>query len=560
LTRRKSATPWNGRLESGRYVAVLALATFLTATVPMTAADYSAIPAKLETIIRDEMREWGIAGVAVALVDDQRLVYAAGFGEAKRDSIFRCGSISKLFNALAVMQQVETGKLDLDAPLERYGEGLLPLNPFADRPPVTLRQLLSHRSGLQREAAVGGYLDGSEPSLAATVASVTSGVLATRPTEKTRYSNLGPSIAGHIVERVTGQSFPAYQADHVLAPLGMTDSAWTLAKAKRSRMVISHMRVADGHGGWTRRDTPLFDLGTIPAGNLYTTAPDLARFVSALAASGAGLVKPATLAGMWRPQFTTDTNGFGLGFMVGTHRGHRTIGHNGAVYGHSSSLVLLPEEKLGVVVLANEDIVNGRVHRISNAALDLLLEAARGEPPAAPVADAEAGKLADFTGDYESQSYWARLELRDGRLVGDLSGQRTKFTPIGALKFVADSHLEDATPVKFERDSDGRIASFTLGAQKYARVLAGQPALAADWRPFLGSYGPALIPIVISERHGHLYAMTENMVDYRLTPVNRNVWALPPGMYVDEHVVFLTGRSGRPQAINFANMVLARRR
>src|SRR4029434_2277746 len=94
-------------------------------TLPMSAADYSAIVPKLETVIRDEMREWEIGGVAVALVDDQKAVHAAGYGEARRDSIFRVGSISKLFNAIAVMQQVEAGKLDLDAPLERYGAGLL---------------------------------------------------------------------------------------------------------------------------------------------------------------------------------------------------------------------------------------------------------------------------------------------------------------------------------------------------------------------------------------------------------------------------------------------------
>src|SRR5262245_44849412 len=102
---------------------VLTLTAGLIATIPMRAADYSAVPAKLEAVIREEMREWNIGGVSVALINDQQLVYAAGFGEAKRDSIFRCGSISKLFNAIAVMQQVEAGKLDLDAPLETYGDG-----------------------------------------------------------------------------------------------------------------------------------------------------------------------------------------------------------------------------------------------------------------------------------------------------------------------------------------------------------------------------------------------------------------------------------------------------
>ena len=538
----------------------LAFCVLLFIPPPMSAADYSAIVPKLEAVIREEMREWEIGGVAVALVDDQQVVHAAGFGEAKSDSVFRCGSISKLFNALAVMQQVEAGKLDLDEPLQSYGPGLLPLNPFPDAPAVTLRQILCHRSGMQREAAVGGYLDFTQPTLGATVASVSSGVLATRPGEKTRYSNFAASIAGHVVERVAGQSFEDYQREHILDPLGMKSSSWSLAKTQRERIIVSHMRVADGNGGWIRRDAPLFDLGTIPAGNLFSTADDIARFASALIANDGKLVKPETLAEMWRSQFTKDDTGFGLSFLIGKFREHCTVSHGGSVYGHSTSLVVLPDAKIAVVVLANEDIVNGRVHRISNAALSLMLEAKFGEqPPAPPPINQPAEELTQFAGEYESQSFWARLEVRDGKLVGNLSGQATKFSAAAGLKFAADSRIEDATPVTFERDAAAKISGFTLGAQHYTRASADPAPLPPEWRAYLGSYGPDFIPIIISERHGHLYAMTENMVDYRLTPLNRNVCTLPPGMYADEHVVFLTDAAGRAHAINFANMILNRR-
>ena len=529
----------------------------LLATAPYAqSADYSAMIPKLEDVIAREMREWNLGGIAVALVDDQRVVYAEGFGEAKRDSLFRAGSISKLFNAVAVMQQVEAGKLDLDSALPA---DLLPLNPFPGGPAVTLRQILCHRSGLQREAPVGGYFDGSQPGLAATVASVRGCVLVTRPGEKTRYSNLGPSIAAHLVERATGKTFEGYQRDHLLAPLKMTNSAWTLARVPKGRLVVSHMRVADGHGGWTRRPAPVFDLGTIPAGNLFCTAEDLAQFASALLAGGAGLVKPQTLQEMWRPQLTSDKTGFGLGFMVGKFREHATISHNGAVYGHSTSLTLLPAEKLAVIVLGNEDVANGRIHHISDTALSLLLEAKLGERPPPPARESAPKDLAKFTGDYESESYWARLEGRDGRLGGDISGQPVKFTPVSELEFRTDSRIEDGTPVHFERDGTGAISGFKIGMQHFIRVVASPPRLPSEWLAFLGSYGPDFIPLIVSERHGHLYAMTENMVDYRLTPLNRNVCALPPGMYTDEQAVFLTEKSGRPHAVNFANMVLPRR-
>ncbi|HMJ89533.1 MAG TPA: serine hydrolase [Candidatus Acidoferrum sp.] len=519
------------------------------------AADFSHVAARLEPIVKEEMREWEIGGIAIALVDDQRVIYSEGFGEAKRGSIFRVGSISKLFNAIAVMQQVEVSKLDLDAPLP---PDVLPLNPFSNAPAVTLRQLLCHRSGLQREPAIGGYLDDDEPGLPATIASVPPGVLVTRPGEKTRYSNLGPSIAGHLVERVSGKSFENYQRDRILGPLGMTNSAWLLHRSVRKRLIVSHIRVADGRGGWKRQETPVFDLGTIPAGNLFSTADDLARFASALINRGGGLVKPSSLDEMWKPQLTAEQSGFGLAFLVGKFRGHRTVSHSGAVYGHSTSLVVLPDEKLAVIVLANEDIANGRVRRISNTALSLLLEAKLGEEPAAKAAPHVAEKLEAFAGDYESQSYWAKLEVRDGRLVGNVSGQLAKFTPTAALKFTADSRIEDAASVTFTRGDDGKIVGFAMGGQHYQRVARNATPLPKHWRNFKGRYGPKFIPIIVTERHGHLYAMTENMVDYRLTPMNRNVCKLPPGMYVDEEVVFLTSKNGDCHSINFANMILRR--
>jgi CubicO group peptidase (beta-lactamase class C family) len=511
------------------------------------------------------MAQWGITGVAVALVDDQQTVHAAGFGEARRDSVFRCGSISKLFNAVAVMQLVEAGQLDLDAPVERYGSGLLPVNPFMNAAPVTLRQLLCHRSGMIRETPVGGYLDDSQPGLARTVASVAQTVLVNPPNTKTRYSNVGPSIAGRVVELVAGTRFEHYQRERILGPLGLTNSAWSLKALPRGRLVASYMRVADGRGGFVRQRSPVFDLGTLPAGNLFTSADDLARFIAMLAADGrapGGRVLAAeSIARMFTPQLTTEPTGFGLGFMVGKFREHKTISHNGAVYGCSSSLVFVPDAKIGVVVLGNEDIVNARIQKLANRALSLMLEAKLGEkPPSAPVPlTLAADALAAFFGDYESQSYWAALEVKDGCLVANISGQPTTLTPVEPLRFLADSRLNDAVPVVFERDAAGRVTGFTMGSQQFTRVPADARDIPREWRAYLGSFGPDFIPLVASARHGHLYAMTENMVDYRLTPLNRHVFGLPPGLYVDEHLVFLADRRGKPHSVNLANMVLRRR-
>jgi len=530
------------------------------------AADYSQAIRKMEWAVREQMNTYNIRGFAVAFVDDQQTIHAAGFGTAKKDTIFRAGSISKLFNAVAVMQLVEQGKLDLDQPTEHYGDEFRLVNPFENTGAVTLRQLLCHRAGVIRESPVGGYLDGTAPGLQRTLASVHQCPLVNPPNAKTRYSNVGPTIAGCIMAKAAGCDYERYQLERVLRPLGMTSSGYLLKDLPRSRIAVSYLRVADGRGGFKTIQSPLFDLGTYPAGNLFTTAEDLGRFVSMLAANGrAGarrILTPESLAQMFTPQLTTNATGFGLGFSVGKLGQRKTIGHSGAVYGFSSMLLFLPEAKLGVVVLSNQDIVSGSVRKLAYLGLNLMLEAKLGETPPKPPPPLvlSASELAAFCGQYESTSFWATVELKDSRLTGSISGQEMVLTPIEPLKCLMDGRLEDSTPVVFERDDRGQISAFTTKNQRFTRVNPSQgPAVPAAWQKYLGSYGPAFIPVIISARHGHLYAMTENMEDYRLTPINYQVFAMPAGLYTDEYLVFLSKGSGKPWAINLANMILKRR-
>ncbi|MGO9109537.1 MAG: serine hydrolase domain-containing protein [Thermoguttaceae bacterium] len=544
----------------------LALERCAMAEEPKRSTDYTKSIATLEEAVREELAEHKLHGMAVALVDDQRIIYSAGFGNVKRDSIFRAGSISKLFNAVAIMQLVEQGKLDLDVPIETYGPEFKIIVPFDNVPAITLRHLLCHRSGMIRESPVGGYFDFKEPGLAETVASIRSCVLVNPPNIKTRYSNIGPSIAGQILATVAGMEYARYQQEHLLKPMGMSSSSFVLAGIPRQRLAKSYMQVADGHGGFTEQEAPVFDLGTIPAGNLFTTAEDLARFVSMLAAGGrAGgrqIVSKATLDQMWKPQLIKDKTGFGLGFMVGKFHNHMAVSHNGAVYGYSSSLILLPEAKIGAVLLCNEDDVNGNVGRLTNMAVALMLEAKLGEPFAPPPAPIKLSPdaLAPFAGEYESASTWAELEVKDGRLIGKIAGYPVHLIPIEPLKFLADGRVADRSPVAFERDTAGKVTSFvTAAGQKFTRVVSTADAEPCPlWKSYVGSYGPSFIPLVVSVRHGHLYAMTENLCDYRLTPINRYVFAFPAGLYADEYLVFLTGVDGKVWGVNLANMTLPR--
>jgi hypothetical protein len=235
------------------------------------------------------------------------------------------------------------------------------------------------------------------------------------------------------------------------------------------------------------------------------------------------------------------------------------VGHMGAVYGFTSSVQALPEQKLGVVVLANADLAVGPVRRLARGALEALLEARGAAPRAAAAASGplQAENLAELAGEYESTSYWARIAVDGGRLAAVVSGQPVELTSQGGLAWMAEGRILRAEPLVFERDARGAIGGFTLLRQKFSR--AREETAPAAWRQYLGSYGPEYIPLIVSVRHGHLYAMTENEFDYRLTPINRRTFAMPPGMYADEQVVFECDAQGRAHTALLANMPLRRR-
>jgi serine beta-lactamase-like protein LACTB len=466
------------------------------------------------------------------------------------------------------MQLVEQGKLDLDAPIERALPEFRIAVPFDDAAPITARQLLCHRSGMIRECPLGGYLDDRQPTLAATVASVAACTLVNPPNSKTRYSNVGPTIVGRAIEVQSGEPFAEYQQRHVLRPLRMTSSAWTMTDALRPRCARGMMRVAQGDGTYAVEAAPRFELGTLPAGNLYTTAPDLARFAAFLMSTGSAETQPCillqeSLDKMLKVQLSDEATGFGLGFLVGKYRGHRTIQHTGAVFGFTTSIVVLPREKIGAIVLASADIATAGVRRLSERALDLLLEAVHGEalPEPPPRAEFATGEMEELAGEYESASYWVKLGLDGTTLRGEMSGQPIELTAIERpLRFVADGRLLYRSPVEFARNADGRISGFAAAGQQFRRLEPDKVAPAPPaWQNLVGVYGPKFIPLVVTIRHGHLYATVENEYDYRLTPLNRVTFNLPPGMYADEHAVFETAASGKASGVIFANMHLERR-
>ncbi len=271
-------------------------------------SDYAAIAAALQTRILHEMEDKQLPAFSIALVDGDQIVWAQGFGyqdpehktPATAHTVYRVGSVSKLFTDIGIMQMVEAGKINLDAPISQYIPAFHPKNPFAT--PITLRELMSHRSGLLREPPVGNYFDPTEPTLQSTVRSMNSTELVYAPGTHLKYSNAGIAVVGYTLQELNHEPFPEYLKQAVLRPFGMSESAFAPEPELLRNLAKAYMWSYEG----LKFPAPTFELGLAPAGCMYSTVTDLAQFLMVLFNGGHGpknlVLKHETLEQMWVPQ------------------------------------------------------------------------------------------------------------------------------------------------------------------------------------------------------------------------------------------------------------------
>jgi CubicO group peptidase (beta-lactamase class C family)/D-alanyl-D-alanine dipeptidase len=530
---------------------------------------YEAAAKQLEAFIAREVAQKNLPALSIVLVDDQRIVWARGFGladpvakkPADADTAYCVGSVSKLFTDLAVMQLVERGSLDLDAPVTKYLPDFKPVNPFNDKP-ITLRQLMTHRSGLVREPPVGHYFDPTEPSLARTVQSLNQTELVYAPETRTKYSNAGLATVGFVLETTQKQPFPRYIQKALLDPLGMKHSSFAPGPDMEAYRAKGTMWTYFGR----EFPAPMFQLGLAPAGSLHASVNDLGRFLTMLfaggkAADGKAVVKAETLEQMWKPQFVGPNarRGFGLGFMVSELEGHRRVGHSGAVYGFATELAALPDDKLGVAVVATRDCANGVTGRIAEEALRHLLAVKQDKPlpriiESTPLKPELARQLA---GRYQAGSKILDLHERDGRLwlLPGGGGDRVE------LRAVADGLLVD-DPLEFGRRITLEGDKLRLDGETYERTVVTKPEPPpAKWLGLIGEYGWDHDTLYILEKDGRLHALIEWFFLYPLEEISENVFKFPSfGLYHDEKLIFTRDRTGRATQVEAAQVVFARRK
>jgi CubicO group peptidase (beta-lactamase class C family)/D-alanyl-D-alanine dipeptidase len=527
---------------------------------------YAGVASVLAEFITAQMAEKALPGLSIALVDGPRIVWARGFGYANTadstpataETPYRVASVSKLFTDIGVMQLVERGAVALDSPVTNYLSDFSPANPFG--PPVTLRQILSHRAGVVREPPVGHYFDPTSPSLAATVRSLNATSLVYAPGTATKYSNAAIAAAGYVLERTQRVPYAEYMARAVLQPLGMSASSFAPDSATVARRARGMMWTLDGR----TFDAPTFPLGIGPACELTTTMLDLGRFLSALFAGGQGVngrvLQPGTLDQMWGVQFggAGAASGYGLGFAVSQLEGRLRIGHSGWHYGFGTEVAALPHERLGVALSTTADAANAVTERIADEALRLMLAARQDRPLPAVVTTAPlpAATVRRLEGRYRSAARAVDLTARDGALWFQ-DGRGGMPAP---LRFRGDTLVTDGR-LLFGRRILWGPDLLVVSGDTLRRVAAARPAAAPErWRGLIGEYGWDHDVLYILERDGQLYALIEWFALYPLTERPDGTFAFPEyGMYSGERVTFRRAAAGRASAAAVSAVVFPRR-
>jgi serine beta-lactamase-like protein LACTB len=315
---------------------------------------------RIDQLVTSEMSRTSIPGVSLAIARHGKVEWTQGFGMADLENLIpvtpetriRLGSISKPITAIAVMQLVEHGKIDLDAEIQKY------LPSFPRKPwPITIRELLGHQSGIRHYRQDGSDLD--------SVTHYTDAITPLRifaddpllfePGTKYSYSTYGFNVLGAIVETVSGMKYTAYVRENIFQPAGMDQMS-----PDDTYAIIPHRARGYHLVNGALQNCHLADTSNkVPAGGFISTSTDLVKF--AMAVNAGTLVKKESARQMFTAQKLRDgtVTGYGMGFFIRQDGSHPSVSHSGGQQGITTNLELFPAEDLAIAVMTNLDNARG---------------------------------------------------------------------------------------------------------------------------------------------------------------------------------------------------------
>jgi CubicO group peptidase (beta-lactamase class C family) len=521
-------------------VSVLKPSSALVPPKVSSPTDYSSAIEKIKQILPVTMALRDITGASIALVDGDNIVWSAGFGYTNRslkvkvtgDTLFHVGSISKSFTALGVLKAVDKNLIALDAPLKKYLPWFSVNSRFgaSEVERITVRHLLAHHSGLGTWSPLGNPSDTAyhTRTFEEVVRSTTGSWLKGRVGERFEYSNQGIDLAGYALAVVSGEPFEAFMREEILVPLGMTTSTFNQPEATAKEACAS------GYLG--KRSVPIANGVVMPlvaAGGLFASANDLARFIIFHLQSGAPNGKqilPATLLKeMYAPQFTAKNqiSGYGLGIYKALQNDTVRFSHGGLGYGISTHYRFLPEHRIGIVLLTNQDAAHN-APQLAGRVIELMLTAKLGGAPKnnpvsareKPVVSLSEETLRRFEGTYLLyEGMLFRFRYEKGDLFHILGNEKLKLVGLSPTEFMSGSRLyrfllaENGRP-KGVQIIDGYYDPQTAENSVTYLPVNDTPAdtqglRKSEWSRLTGKYAGTFIgensEVKVSLVNGHLY-------------------------------------------------------
>ncbi len=441
---------------------------------------------EVDRFMTDQMKRFDVPGVGLAIIKDGKVVYAKGYGvrdlksntPVSADTLFAIGSATKSFTALGVMQQVEAGRLNLDAPVNSYLPDLKFSDPTKGKT-VLLHHLLSMSSGLptaDNEWTFNPSIDTRQKMLE-TVANIP---FTAAPGTTFQYCNQNFIMAGAALEAVTKGSWEAYTKTRILQPLGMKRSVFEFADAFKDGNFAAGYTA--GFSGV--QSIPPFDRLVIagPAGSIHSSATEMGRYLAFQmgdgSVAGTRLISKANLDAMHRQQTAIKSPpdgtlpGYGFGWFTGEYRGLKIVEHGGNINGYTAEMEMVPQKGLGIVLLTNLDSANefttvarlGLTEQLTNLEprsdfSDSLyleqkakLEAAKSYAPKPEDLQAVVGPYKLVNGDTFTVS------LQDGKLVAELGGGRFPMMAVAPNEFAIDTGAVGAVILlRFQPLPDGSV-------------------------------------------------------------------------------------------------------
>lgn len=440
----------------------------------------------VEVWIDSQLDYNGIPGMSAGIVHGQELIWSRGFGfadverkvPAAPDTIYSICSISKLFTSIAIMQLRDEGRLRLDDPIHKHLSWFNIKDKYPDAPEVTIQGVLTHSSGLPREADYP-YWTGPEHDFPTReqIIEALAGQEELYPADTYfQYSNLGMSLLGEVIAEVSGKPYSEYIQEHILTPLGLTSTSPEIPEEQKGKKLAAGYSVRLRDGG--RKVIPFYLVkGIAPAAGFASTVEDLARFASwqfrLLEKGGWEVLAANTLKEMHRvhwidPDWKTT---YGLGFSVSRRNDKTYVGHGGSCPGYRTQLSMCPGDKIAVIVMSNaHDVSPGSyAHEIFGLVAPSILDALKA-PEKAKKPDPD---LEKYVGRYEMPiGRESIVVIWEGELAilsiptDNPSDSLTKIRRVEGNTFrrVRDDG-ELGEKIVFELDSEGKVTRMIRNSQ-----------------------------------------------------------------------------------------------